>query len=233
MVDAFTGFEMTQVTLVSLARNFGWGVENESAVHAVEDALRSQGSVGFCSEFGEREDLLWGATGRVEILEDSQQLRNRSFDAAMIVTHRLVEEQIRDIPYPVAVIRPKNLAVGLINAEPVGGEELQRRVRDGIRSFGLAWGSVAKLATANSDPGRDAVEALTEEFKLRYETFSEDRLNEVTEPGGSSGRANPQWAESAAILASGSPGSSRNLMGLDSLEGPTRLAVALITRRLE
>ena len=196
-------------------------------------ALRSQGSVGFCSEFGEREDLLCGATGRVEILEDSQQLRNRSFDAAMVVTHRLVEEQIRDIPYPVAVIRPKNLAVGLINAEPVGGDELKRRVRDGIRSFGLAWGSVAKLATANSDPGRDAVEALTEEFKLRYETFSEDRLNEVMEPGGSSGRANPQWAESAAILASGSPGSSRNLMGLDSLEGPTRLAVALIIRRLE
>ncbi len=233
MVVALSGFGMTQVTLVSLARNFGWGVENESAVHAVEDALRNKGSVGFCSESGDREGLLWGTTGRVKILEDSQQLRNRSFDAAMIVTHRLVEEQIRGIPYPVAVIRPKNLAVGLSNAEPVGGAELERRVRDGIRHSGLAWGSVAKLATANADPGRDAVEALAEEFKLRYETFSEDRLNEVTQPEGSIGRANSQWAESAAILASGGSGSGRKLMGPDSLEGPTRLAVALITQRLQ
>ena len=233
MVVALSGFGMTQVTLVSLARNFGWGVENESAVHAVEDALRNKGSVGFCSESGDREGLLWGTTGRVKILEDSQQLRNRSFDAAMIVTHRLVEEQIRGIPYPVAVIRPKNLAVGLSNAEPVGGAELERRVRDGIRHSGLAWGSVAKLATANADPGRDAVEALAEEFKLRYETFSEDRLNEVTQPEGSIGRSNSQWAESAAILASGGSGSGRKLMGPDSLEGPTRLAVALITQRLQ
>ena len=53
MVVALTGFGMTQVTLVSLARNFGWGSKNESAVHAVEDALRNKGSVGFCSESGD------------------------------------------------------------------------------------------------------------------------------------------------------------------------------------
>lgn len=112
---------MNEVTLASLARNFGWAMEDEDAVHSAEAVLRAGGRVGFCTEYGARGDLLWGATGRVDVVEDIQGLKRESWKAAFLVTHRLVDEDLKHLGFPVAVIRPKNLALGFDSEGGAGG----------------------------------------------------------------------------------------------------------------
>ncbi len=219
---------MSEVTLVSLVKNFGWVVEKDSAVQAVENALRSRGKVGLCSEIENREGLFWGATGRVEVLDDPGQLQGRSFDAAIVVTHRLVEEQLSGIPYPVAVIRPKNLVVGLSSVKPVETEDLELRIRNRLLQFGFAWSSILVVATNDLDPSKAVIDILAASFKIQCRIFSENRLEEVAcfeevvEPRGL------RLAESAAFLASESFGIGRLVKEPESLEGSNYVAVLKI-----
>ena len=99
-------------------------MEDEGAVHSAEAVLRAGGRVGFCTEYGARGDLLSGATGRVEVVEDIQGLKRGgggSWEAAFLVTHRLVDEDLKRLGFPVAVIRPKNLVLGF-ESEGGGGD---------------------------------------------------------------------------------------------------------------
>lgn len=219
---------MSQVTLASLVKNFGWVVENELAVQAVENALRGKGSVGLCSEIENRKGLLWGASGRVEILDNPQQLQSRLFDAAIVVTHRLVEEQISGISYPVAVIRPKNLIIGLSNIKPVETGEVEQRIRDRLLHSGFAWGSIAVVATNDLDPSKEVVDILATNFKIQCKIFSENRLKEVTCLEKMVDPRNLRLAESAAILASEGFGIGQLVKGPDSFEGSTDVAISKI-----
>ncbi|MFQ5693634.1 MAG: cobalamin biosynthesis central domain-containing protein, partial [Nitrospinota bacterium] len=138
---------MHGVTLASLARDFGWFVEDEEAVNAVESALRTGAKVGLWMESGEGRELLGGATGRVEVVEEVRMLWQKALGAALVVTHRLLEEELEGLPFPVGVVRPRDLSVGLDCDRGVTLEEVEGCVFEGLREGRLAWASVRKLGS--------------------------------------------------------------------------------------
>lgn len=231
---------MNEVTLASLAQNFGWGMEDEDAVHSAEAVLRAGGRVGFCTEYGARGDLLSGATGRVDVVEDIQGLKRGNWEAAFLVTHRLVDEDVKRLGFPVAVIRPKNLALGF-ESEGGGGisaDEVERAVSQVLRQSGLASASVAGLAASEADAGKDALAVFAENSRLPFEWIAPERLRVVSDPpnaGGvecARGRGGSfRAAEAAAILASGGESRRNSLIVPESRVGRLALAVGLILPR--
>ena len=228
---------MNEVTLASLARNFGWGMEDEDAVHSAEAVLRAGGRVGFCTEYGARGDLLSGATGRVDVVEDIQGLKRGggNWEAAFLVTHRLVDEDLKHLGFPVAVIRPKNLTLGFESEGEGGGggeisaDEVERAVSQVLRQSGLASGSAAGLAAPEADAGKDALAAFAENSRLPFEWIAPERLQAVSDPPNAGGVECA--SEAAAILASGGESRRNSLIVPESRVGRIALAVGLIPPR--
>ena len=227
---------MNEVTLASLARNFGWAMEDEDAVHSAEAALRAGGRVGFCTEYGARGDLLWGATGRVDGVEDIQGLKRESWEAAFLVTHRLVDEDLKHLGFPVAVIRPKNLALGFESEGGISPDEVERAVSQVLCRSGLASGSLAVLAGPEADAGKDALADFAGNIRLPFECIAPERLRAVSDPPNAGGvecaaEGGFRASEAAAVLASGGKSRRDSLIVPESRVGRLALAVGLIPAR--
>lgn len=225
---------MSEVTLASLARDFGWVVEDEAAVDWAERVLRRGGRVGLCVDPGLKAGLLGGATGCVEWVEEIGGLKGEGLEAAFVVTHRLVEEELRGLPYPAAVIRPRDLAVGLECERGISPAEVERGVSQGLRGCGLAWSSVAKLATLESDGGKAALAEFAGKFRLPLEMYSREQVRAVSglpDPGGMilGKEGDSGYAEPVAVLSGGAATGRGSLIAPKTRSGRLSLAVALIS----
>ncbi|MFQ5692102.1 MAG: cobalamin biosynthesis protein [Nitrospinota bacterium] len=224
---------MSDVTLAALARNFGWVIEDEAAVDAVEGALRGGGKVALWADSGGPEALLSGATGRVHHVKDLGDLRRETFEAALVVTHRLVADELEGLAYPAAVIRPRDLAVGLECEAERPLEEVERSVLLGLRQSRLAWGSVARLATFEGDEGRRVLTALAEKFRLPLGFHASERIRAVSDLPDAGGPAFGEgsargYADAAAVLGAGASSGRGCLIAPRITAGRIALAVAAI-----
>ncbi|MFQ5912070.1 MAG: cobalamin biosynthesis protein [Nitrospinota bacterium] len=224
---------MSEVTLASLARNFGWRIEDDEAVHRVEAVLRNGGRVGLWVDHRDQGDLPWGVTGRVELLDDPRRLKKEDFEAALVVSHRLVEDEVKGLSYPVAVIRPGNLALGLECACELFLEEVQAGISQGLRACRLAWDSVAKLATVEGGKGEGALVEFAERFRLPLELHSKERIQSVCDLPGAGGSIPGEErdlgrSEAAALLSAGGSSSRGFVIVPGRRSGRLTLAVAII-----
>jgi cobalamin biosynthesis protein CbiG len=170
---------LAQVTLASLARNFGWVVEDEGAVHSTEAILRSGGSVAFYADHEKEEGRLWGATGRVKPIKDIGLLKEGRFEAAIVVTYRMCDNELKDLPYPVAVIRPKVLILSLKSDSGLSVEETREEIDRGLRRCGLAWSAVAKMAALETDKNQEAFSEYARKVGLPIELYTLEGLEEM------------------------------------------------------
>ncbi len=179
---------MARVTLASLARNFGWVVEDEGAVHATEAVLRSGGRVAYYADHAEGEGRPWGATGRVEPINDIATLKKESFGAAIIATYTVCDNEVEDLSYPVAIIRPKVLIMGLRSNFALTLQETMEEIESGLRQCRLAWSAVSKMAAFETDKSQEAFSEYARKVGLPIEWYTLERLEETRTPTPPSGR---------------------------------------------
>lgn len=135
-----------------LGRRWGWRVEGEEAVTRVSAAVVNGDPVGIYQDAGETG---WWSPGRplpahLTVHATLADLVAASPAAALVITDRLVADEVAPLAGRCLVYRPRTLAVGVGCNRGTTAEEIVAAVRDVLRAHGLSPLSLHHLGTVEA-----------------------------------------------------------------------------------
>ncbi|PWI58730.1 cobalt-precorrin 5A hydrolase [Sulfoacidibacillus thermotolerans] len=190
MLDALpvitTASDVSETIAVDLlGRVHGWKIDLWENVTKVSAAVVNEEPVLFVQESGERD---WWTYEKplpkhIRVLSKAEQILEHPFHAALIVTHRLLSQQLMDIISTSAVLyRPKVLVVGIGCNRNTSEQEIEQVILATLHERGLAWQSVRNLATIDKKADEPGLLAVCEKYHWPLVTYSAQELNTVELP---------------------------------------------------
>jgi hypothetical protein len=100
----------------------------------------------------------------------------------------MCDNELKDLPYPVAIIRPKVLILALKSDSALTLEETRDEIDSGFRQRGLALSAVLKMAALETDKSQEAFSEYARKAGLPFELYTLEGLDEMRRqavlPGG-------------------------------------------------
>ncbi len=163
-----------------LAKEIGGEVDDFEAMKKVSAALVDGELVGVVNESGIKLKSLEGPLRENVIkLQCLSDLEGKSFKAAIVITHRLLDA--KEIPAGVAwvAIRPKDLVVGIGCNRGTSAEEIEAVVKDVLERERLSLKSVRNLATVDLKGDEPGLCVFAQKAGLLLALFPREALNAV------------------------------------------------------
>jgi cobalt-precorrin 5A hydrolase len=181
-----TASDANQTVAVDLlGREFGWEIENFDKVTPVSAAVVNEQRVHIIQEAGEPN---WWPYDKplppnLRIFRDVPSALREPFDAALVITHRLLsaEEEARLLENGV-LYRPKVIVVGVGCNKGTPADEIEQVIYDTLASAGLSVRSVRNLATIDRKREEPGLRAVCEKHGWPLVTYTAEELNQVDIP---------------------------------------------------
>ncbi len=138
-----------------LGRQWGWRLEGEEAVTRASAAVVNGDPVGIFQDAGETG---WWPAGRplpahITVYDTLAALVAARPAAALVITDRLVEDELAPLAGRCVVYRPRSLVVGVGCRRGTPAEEIVDAVREVLRLHGLSPLSLERLASVEAKRG--------------------------------------------------------------------------------
>lgn len=186
----------------SLARQFGWSIENLPVLKEISAALLE-----------EREILLYSdqpveayLQGRIRVVQEPEKLLAAEHGSVVISSRR---EVILPLPAgPCLLLRPRNIAAGVGCRKGVLPGPIIEAVRGAFESAGLAIESLSCLASGEFKSGEPGLLEAAKTFGVPFKTYEREAIERQTLAGRTSSFVESQVgvgavAEPCAVLGSG------------------------------
>ncbi|GGE13272.1 cobalamin biosynthesis protein [Marinithermofilum abyssi] len=178
-----TASDVQQTIPVDLfGRSFGWEIESFDRATPVSAAVVNEEPVVLIQESGETG---WWPYQRplpshIRVCRSTEEAWNLSFQAALVVTHRLLtpEEEERFLSNGV-LYRPKVIVLGIGCNRGTSMEEIEEVVLTTLKEERLALKSVRNLATIHLKKDEPGLLSLAEKYGWDLEIYTPDELNTV------------------------------------------------------
>lgn len=199
-----TGSEAHGLPAVDLlGRQWGWRVENLPAAKRVSAALVNGDPVGVAQEVGE---TTWWPTGAPALQRyASAEALAAAGLAGIVVTDRLLPGPLAAAAAGWVIFRPRTLVLGVGASTGVTDEELEALTRTTLADAGLAWASVALVATLDRKLVEPGIAAFAARHGLALRGYAAHELAGVPVPHPSAEVqryvATASVCEAAAVLA--------------------------------
>jgi cobalt-precorrin 5A hydrolase len=206
-----TASDVQQTIPVDLfGSQFGWEIESFERATPVSAAVVNEERVIVIQESGEPN---WWAYDRplpshIQVVASTREAWDREFDAALVVTHRLLSpaEAERFLQNGV-LYRPKVLVLGLGCNRGTALEEIEQVVTETLAELNLSIKSVRNIATIDLKKDEPGLIALCQKYGWRMDVYSPGELNTIPLPNPSETVYRYTGAygvsEPAALLSSG------------------------------
>ncbi|MBA4544109.1 cobalt-precorrin 5A hydrolase [Thermoactinomyces daqus] len=189
---------------------FGWEIESFERATPVSAAVVNEERVIVIQESGEPD---WWAydkplPGHIQVVASACEAEEQEFDAALVVTHRLLspDEEKRFLQNGV-LYRPKVLVLGIGCNRGTTLEEIEQTVTETLAELKLSIKSVRNIATIDLKKDEPGLLALCRKYGWRMDVYSPEELNTVSLPNPSETVYRYTGAygvsEPAALLSSG------------------------------
>ena len=164
-----------------LGREHGWRIENLVAVKRVSAALVNGEPVGVFQDAGEE---CWREREEVAALVEFESLEALAASgwAGLVVTDRLLPAEVDSAAKPWVIYRPRSLVLGVGASSGVEAEEVEALCGAALEEGGLAWASVAEVATLDRKLGEWGLMEFVERHGLGLRGFAAADLARVEVP---------------------------------------------------
>lgn len=210
-----------------VGREFGWTIDDDSAVTATSAHMVNGESIGVLQKSGERNWWRGELPRNVTAFKTMEELKNSESKACLIISDEAVDP---DMSSRSVVYRPKSLVVGIGLHWDTPKDVIKGGILDTFDRYGLSTKSIAALASIKKPKSADGLVRLGEEMGVPVRYVDRERLAEVDAPnpshivGAFEGTASV--SEAAAILVSG------GRLVVEKQKFPPNLTVA-VARRLQ
>lgn len=206
-----TASDVSRTIAVDLfGRAFGWEIENFDKVTPVSAAVVNEERVAVVQESGEPDWWPYDTPlpGNIRVYRSAEEALAADFDAALVVTHRLLtgEEETALLANGV-LYRPKVIVLGIGCNRGTPMEEIEGVVLDTLEQLRLSVKSVRNIATIELKKDEPGLIALAEKYGWPIDVYTPEELNSVPleDPSETVFRYTGAYgvSEPAALLSSG------------------------------
>ncbi|HEY78068.1 MAG TPA: precorrin-3B C(17)-methyltransferase [Dehalococcoidia bacterium] len=194
-----------------LGNEFGWQIEDGANVSAVSAALVNGETVVLYQDAGEND---WWPKGKplpenLRIVGSIADLRQPDFQAALIITDRILNEEQRALlPANIVIYRPRSLVVGIGCNRGTPCAEIEAAVSLVFAENGLSIKSIRNIATITGKSSEAGLIEFAGKYHLPIDYFDKETLGKTVFPSSPSAAAlrhvgTPAVCETAALLSSG------------------------------
>ena len=168
-----------------LGRAFGWEIENFENVTPVSAAVVNEEQVHIIQEAGETD---WWPYPKqlpayLSVFQTMAEARQRPFDAALVITPRLLTKEETKVFLTRGVLyRPKVAVVGIGCNRGTSADEIESVIGDAMKTAGLSIRSVRNVATIDRKGDEPGLVEVCEKHHWPLVTYTAQELNTVAVP---------------------------------------------------
>ena len=201
-----TAADVNQTIAVDLlGREFGWKIEDDSAVTKVSAYMVNEEKIGIYQDAGEKNWWNKELPPNVTIYSSIEDLKKSSSKGYLLITDRDIQES--SILKDAIIYRPLTLVVGVGLHLDTSKETIREGLDFCFKKYKLSEKSIAKFVTLKKEQDVQGLIELGKEMKVPIEYFEKEELAKITIPNPSetvlSFEGTPSVSEAAAIKGSG------------------------------
>ncbi|MFC7440415.1 cobalt-precorrin 5A hydrolase [Laceyella putida] len=181
-----TASDVQQTIAVDLfGRSFGWEIESFAKATPVSAAVVNEERVVVVQESGEPD---WWTYDRplpkhIRVVDSFTEADPGSFDAALVVTHRLLtEREEQDYLHNGVLYRPKVLVLGIGCNKGTSPEEIEHVIVHTLNEQRCSIKSVRNVATIDLKKEEPGLLAVCQKYGWSLDTYAPAELNAVSLP---------------------------------------------------
>lgn len=178
-----TASDVRQTIPVDLfGREFGWQIESFERATPVSAAVVNEERVIVLQQAGEPN---WWTYDKplpqhIRVFHQSDEAMKADFDAALVVTDRLLSAEEEAILLKNGVLyRPKSIVLGIGCNRGTSAEEIEETIAAALNDCQLSLKSVRNVATIDLKKDEQGLLAVCEKYHWKLETFSPEELNQI------------------------------------------------------
>lgn len=177
-----TASDVQQTIAVDLfGREFGWQFESDEKITPVSATVVNEEKVAVIQESGELN--WWNYTKPLPpniTVYDSVKLAKRDNpNAALVVTHRLLAEEEKDILDNGILYRPKVIVLGMGCNRGTSAEEIDQVIRETLMELQFSLKSVKAICTINLKKDEQGFLDIIKKYGWDFITYTPEELNQV------------------------------------------------------
>ncbi len=199
-----TAADVNKTIAVDLVgREFGWKIEDDSAVTATSAHMVNNEKIGVYQDAGERGWWSGGLPGNVTVFDSLEEARGSDSKACLIITDRIVEPGMaRSVVY-----RPKSLVVGIGLHRDTSRDTILGGIQKTFEKYGLSPESISRLVSIKKPRDVEGLTRAGEEMGVPVQYVERGELAVVNAPNPSDAvrafEGTASVSEAAALLVSG------------------------------
>ncbi|MGJ7034379.1 cobalt-precorrin 5A hydrolase [Anoxybacillus eryuanensis] len=177
-----TASDVQQTIAVDLfGRSFGWEWENENNLTPVSAAVVNEQHVAIVQESGERNWWTYDTPipSNIRQYASIAEALEAEPDAALVVTHRLLEKEEEAILQNGVLYRPKVIVIGVGCNRGTSAEEIERVICDTLQQLRFSMKSVKALCTIDLKKDEEGLLAVANKYKWPLIFYTAEQLNAV------------------------------------------------------
>lgn len=178
-----TASDVQQTIPVDLfGRQFGWEIESFDRATPVSASVVNEERIAVVQETGEKHWWTYDKPlpGHIKVYAGTGQAMEAEFDAALVVTDRLLTpEEDRTLLSNGVLYRPKSLVLGIGCNRGTSAEEIEETIKAALSETGLSLKSVRNLATIDLKKDEEGLLEICRKYKWELKTYTPDELNQV------------------------------------------------------
>ncbi|WP_461201041.1 cobalt-precorrin 5A hydrolase [Anoxybacillus sp. TBDG-1] len=177
-----TASDVQQTIAVDLfGRSFGWEWENEENLTPVSAAVVNEQHVAIVQESGERHWWTYDTPlpANIRTYRSTAEALEAKPDAALVVTHRLLEKEEEAILQNGVLYRPKVIVIGIGCNRGTSAEEIENVICDTLQQLRFSIKSVKALCTIDVKKDEEGLLAVANKYKWPLIFYTAEQLNAV------------------------------------------------------
>ncbi|MED0685866.1 cobalt-precorrin 5A hydrolase [Anoxybacillus ayderensis] len=177
-----TASDVQQTIAVDLfGRSFGWEWENENNLTPVSAAVVNEQHVAIVQESGERNWWTYDTPIPANIRQYASiaEALEAKPDAALIVTHRLLEKEEEAILQNGVLYRPKVIVIGIGCNRGTRAEEIEHVIDETLQQLRFSMKSVKVLCTIDLKKDEEGLLAVANKYQWPLIFYTPEQLNAV------------------------------------------------------
>lgn len=165
-----------------LGREFGWTIEDETHLVTASASVVNEEPLVVIQESGEKN---WWKHDRpipdhIKVLSSLEEAMEEEFNAALIITHRLIPEEMKEKLLKNGVIyRPKSIFLGIGCNRGTTAEEIEQVILSTLEEQNLSLQSVKGIATINLKKDEQGLLDVCRKYDFDFVYYTPEELNRV------------------------------------------------------
>ncbi|MCG3083776.1 cobalamin biosynthesis protein [Anoxybacillus sp. LAT_35] len=177
-----TASDVQQTIAVDLfGRSFGWEWENEENLTPVSAAVVNEQHVAVVQESGERNWWTYDTPipSNIRQYASIAEALEAKPDAALVVTHRLLEKEEEAVLQNGVLYRPKVIVIGIGCNRGTRAEEIEQVICDTLQQLRFSIKSVKALCTIDLKKDEEGLIAVANKYQWPLIFYTPEQLNAV------------------------------------------------------